>query len=86
MSSSDVTRAELGYSLGLDYPAAAARIAELEAERDRLKAALKPFADEADKYEPDEDDDGMEAWASGFTVGDLRAARAALAPAEGEKT
>jgi len=49
----------------------AARIAELE-------AALKPFADLAEKYDDDVDDQPL--WDRDFmpVVGDLRAARAAL--------
>ncbi len=54
---------------------AAARIAELE-------AALKPFADEAARYDPDENDNQSLAWAStSFRIGQLRAARAARYPA-----
>lgn len=41
--------------------------------------ALAPFADEAEGYEPFEDDDEQEAWDLHVTLGDLRRARAALA-------
>ena len=47
-----------------------------------LKAAeeaLKPFANEAARYEPDEGDGVNIAWDSRFTIGNLRAAAAALA-------
>ena len=50
-------------------------------ERDRLRAALEPFAREADRYEPDEGDDRDRMWdTDGCTlrIGDLRRARAAL--------
>jgi hypothetical protein len=46
-----------------------------------VKAALEPFAKEADRYDPDEGDDGQFAWANsgGVTIGMLRRAREALA-------
>jgi hypothetical protein len=50
--------------------ASAKRIAELE-------AALKPFADEADRYDHDECDDLSAAWAGDFPIGALRRARSA---------
>lgn len=64
----------------------AAKIAEafddalIEAERriNALEKALKPFADEAERYEPDEGDDSTTAWATSFDIGYLRRARAAL--------
>jgi len=56
--------------------AADARIAELE-------AALMPFAEQAERYDPDEGDDLQSAWDSGgITIGDLRRARAVLNPGD----
>lgn len=52
------------------------------AERDRriaeLEAGLKPFADEAEGYDPDEGDGRDVAWNSDFTIASLRRARALL--------
>ena len=59
-----------------------AATAPLVAERDRLREALKPFADEAERYEPDEGDDRHVAWSSPFSIGALRRARSALAEKE----
>jgi hypothetical protein len=56
----------------------------LRAENDRLREALKPFADAADQYDPDEGDDANEAWSIDVTIGDLRRARAALAKEAGK--
>ena len=56
----------------------ATRIRELEARVKALEEALKPFADEAIRYEPHEDDNNDTAWDSDFTVGDLRRAAAAV--------
>ena len=47
-----------------------------------LEEALRPFAKEAEQYDPDEGDGGQSAWASYFTIGSLRIARAALASKE----
>lgn len=55
-----------------------ARLTALEAENARLREALKPFADEAFRYEPDENDGFFNAWDSTFSIGDLRRARKAL--------
>jgi len=44
----------------------------------KLEKALKPFADEAPRYEPDEGDDKDTAWDSLFEIGDLRRAAAAM--------
>ena len=49
----------------------------LLAEVERLRAALKPFAVEAEAYDPPEGDDAEPAWASRFTCGNLRDARKA---------
>lgn len=43
-----------------------------------LEKALKPFADESTRYEPDEGDDKDTAWDSLFEIGDLRRAAAAM--------
>lgn len=48
-----------------------ARVAELE-------EALRPFADKAQQYEPNEDDDKDPAWDAMFKIGDLRRAAAAM--------
>lgn len=52
-------------------------IEKLRAENERLRAALKPFAVEAEAYDPPEGDDAEPAWASRFTCGNLRDARKA---------
>ena len=52
----------------------------LTAERDRLAEALRPFAALAGVYDPPDGDDGSVCWADLPTIGDLRRARAALAP------
>lgn len=45
-----------------------------------LRAALEPFAKEADRYDPLEGDDGLPIWGEhSITIGDLRRARSALA-------
>lgn len=62
--------------------AAEARAAQLQAEVEALKGALKPFADEADRYDPPENDDDQPLWdvrGSALCLRDLRAARAATA-------
>ena len=41
--------------------------------------ALEPFAEQASRYDPDEDDGDQMAWDSRFTVTHLRNAREALA-------
>lgn len=50
-----------------------ARVAALEAENKKLRETLKPFAEEAQKYKPDERDKDT-AWDSLPTIGDLRQA------------
>jgi len=55
----------------------------VEAERDRLREALRPFAKEAEKYEPDEGDDKSTAWDTSLTIGHVRRARSVLAPEQG---
>lgn len=72
------------YAPGTD-PAIATLIAErdralaaldaMRAERDAAAEALEPFAEQADNYEPEEGDGGQIAWASDFTIGQLRYAR-----------
>jgi gamma-glutamyl:cysteine ligase YbdK (ATP-grasp superfamily) len=47
-------------------------------EIERLREALKPFADAADAYDPPEGDDRDIAWSHDFQIGALRRARAAL--------
>jgi hypothetical protein len=53
-------------------------IQKLVLENKRLRAALEPFAREADKYMPAEGDDEYSAWDSRFKIGELRRARNAL--------
>lgn len=55
---------------------------DLITEIERLQAALKPFAKEADRYDPDEGDDDRPAWDTQFTIGVFRRARAALTQSE----
>ena len=45
---------------------------------EKLEAALRPFAEWADAYEPDEGDEHELAWNHRATIGMLRAAREAL--------
>jgi hypothetical protein len=45
---------------------------------EKLVAALRPFAEWADAYEPDEGDEHELAWNHRATIGMLRAARKAL--------
>ena len=52
------------------------------AEAERLTKALEPFASTAHFYDPVENDDEDLAWSTNFTLGQLRRARAALAPKE----
>jgi hypothetical protein len=40
-----------------------------------VRKALEPFANAANAYDPLEGDDHLEAWASKFKLGELRAAR-----------
>ena len=49
-----------------------------EQERDALKEALKPFADEAFRYEPDDGDSDLPIWDCQLTLGNLRDARRTL--------
>lgn len=44
----------------------------------RLEGAMKPFAEESFRYDPDEDDDGRTAYDTYIKIGQLRAARRAL--------
>lgn len=53
-------------------------ILALTARVKELEEALKPFAEHAEKYDPDEGDDSDTAWDSDFKVGDLRRARLVL--------
>lgn len=67
--------------LGVWHPMmleAAAEILRLRAENEKLRAALKPFAELADWY--DTEPDTQPAWDSDYqpTVGQIRAARAAM--------
>ena len=55
----------------------AARV-KAEQERDALKEALKPFADEAFRYEPDDGDSDLPIWDCQLTLGNLRDARRTL--------
>lgn len=68
--------------LGEQCREAADEITRLCAEVERLRAALKPFADRADRYDPHEDNDDQEPdWSTAapdIRIGDLRRAREAL--------
>lgn len=61
---------------------------EMREEADRV---MEPFASVADRFDPDEGDDDMDAWGFHVTIGELRNVRAARAklraavPAEQEK-
>ena len=55
-----------------------AALTAAKAENEALREALKPFADEAKRYDPPEGEGGDPAWASSFNIGQLRAARNAL--------
>lgn len=68
--------------LAADWDDAASTLASQAAEIERLREALKPFAGEAERYDPPENDDEVKAFYTRFTCGDLRRARAAL---NGEK-
>jgi hypothetical protein len=46
---------------------------------DAARGVVKPFACDAERYEPDERDDDHDAWDSMFTIGSLRRARDWLA-------
>lgn len=65
------------------------RIAALEAQVEGMRVALKPFAEEAVCYDPDDGDNDQSPWATPvyFKIRDLRRARAALQSSEttGEK-
>lgn len=61
--------------------AATSELARLRAEGEAKDRALKPFADEADRYDPPENDDDQPLWdvrGSALCLRDLRAARAAM--------
>lgn len=58
-------------------------LSDAEAHVKSLEEALRPFADAAQSYDPDEGDDTTIAWAHGFTIGSLRRARAALGGGNG---
>lgn len=65
----------------MDPPTALALVEEIErlqADNARMREALKPFADEAIKYDPEEGDDDDLPFGINIVVGDLRRARAAL--------
>ena len=60
---------------------AEARAEKAEAANKELVEALAPFADSAAAYDPPKSDDHEEAFATRFSIGLLRRARAALAAA-----
>ena len=63
---------------------AEARITELQAEVERLREALEPFAEAASFYDPPDGDDNQMAWSHDFPLGSLRRARAALNTGESD--
>lgn len=71
----------------VDTDKIASEIESLERQRDALLGALRPFANEAHRYDPDENDGHETPWSrlTKITIGDLRKARAAIAAAEGDK-
>ncbi len=60
--------------------APAPEIAALRAENERLRMALMPFANDASIYDGPDMDDGEKSFNDNITIGDIRRARAALAP------
>lgn len=54
------------------------RMKEAANEIEKLRAALRPFAEATSKYDPDEGDDDLPVWDWSPTTGMLRKARAAL--------
>ena len=60
---------------------AEARAEKAEAANKGLMEALEPFADSAAAYDPSESDDHEEAFATRFSIGLLRRARAAITAA-----
>ncbi len=65
-----------------DFPSALNTIEARDARIAELEAALKPFADDAAAYDPDQFDDHDHAYCNRFEVGHLRSARSALQPKE----
>ena len=65
-----------------DLPSALDTIEAQQRRIEELEAALKPFADDAAAYDPDQFDDHDHAYCSRFEVGHLRSARSALQPKE----
>jgi len=61
-----------------------ATIAAKDAEIERLRAALEPFAEAASFYDPPEGDDNQMAWSHDFPIGSLRRARAAFNTGESD--
>jgi hypothetical protein len=73
-----------GRALGVDGPAVAKELREKNAVNKQLLEALKPFAERAAAYDPEDGDDDDYAWYTGryIKIGDLRRARDAIAAAE----
>lgn len=61
-----------------------AELDALRVENTRLRKALAPFGALADAYDPPEDDNDDITWHRKPTLGQLRAARAALLPPQAE--
>ena len=58
--------------------AAESRASSAEAQLAEMREALRPFAEAAAGYDPDEGEDRDVAWAHDFTIGSLRRARRVL--------
>jgi len=59
------------------------RATTAEAKLDEAAKVLAPFAEQAARYDPPDNDSGNVAWNSPFHIGDLRAARSFLANLKG---
>lgn len=62
----------------IDERAALTAAGEMARELAEAREALKPFSEEAFRYEPPEDDDDNRLWDCRITIGDLRRAARAL--------
>lgn len=84
VSAANVTTCDGYYEVDIDAAAAvieraiADAVAKERTKAEALAEALRVFADEAWKYEPDEGDSALAVWDSDFTLGDVRKATAAL--------
>lgn len=73
----DTNASDAAFIAAANPTAVLALLDELTALRAKVKSqaeALRPFAAEAKRYEPNEGDNDLKAWSSQFTIGDLRRA------------